>query len=125
MISNMGVDTKNVFRADRLRRLREQHGWSQRELGRRCGFGDSQIRKYENSAIEPTATNLKIMADELGVSADYLLSATDDPIEHIEDGRIDQDEQALLETLRREGWLGVAHLSVERLYKASGSAVGN
>ena len=109
--------TKIAFRADRLRRLREQHGWSQRELCRRCGFSEVQIRNYENGQVDPSSTYLKAMAEQLGVSTDYLLGATDNHQEHINDGLIDEDERTVLETLRREGWLGLARLSIERASK--------
>lgn len=109
------MDTKNAFRSDRLRRLREQNGWSQRELARRCGFSDALIRNYEGGKVDPSATYLKVMADQFGVSTDYLLSATDDPQGHMGSDLIDHDEQVVLETFRRDGWLGLARLGMERL----------
>jgi transcriptional regulator with XRE-family HTH domain len=103
--------------AERLRTLREQHGWSQRELGRRCNIAESMIQRYERGLSEPVASNLSIIAEQLGVSVDYLLGRTDNPQEHVSHSQITDQEWAILETFRREGWLGVAHLSVEKLAK--------
>lgn len=70
---------KSALRTDRLKALREQHGWTQRELSQRCGLGDSQINKYESGLHDPSATYLKLIAEQLGVSTDYLLGLTDHP----------------------------------------------
>ncbi|MEP7284851.1 MAG: helix-turn-helix transcriptional regulator [Chloroflexota bacterium] len=70
---------KSALRVDRLRVLREQRGWSQRELAQHAGLGDTQINKYETGMHDPSATSVKAIAEQLGVSADYLLGLTDHP----------------------------------------------
>ncbi|MEP7284378.1 MAG: helix-turn-helix transcriptional regulator [Chloroflexota bacterium] len=67
------------MRTDRLKTLREQRGWTQRELAQRAGIGDSQINKYEAGSHDPSATSIKSIAEQLGVSTDYLLGLTDHP----------------------------------------------
>jgi transcriptional regulator with XRE-family HTH domain len=109
--------TLTAIRIDRLRELREKRGWSQRELGRRCGIGDSQINKYELGAIDPSAKYLGIMADQLEVSADYLLGRTNDPHFIVTEDSLAGEERAILEAYRREGWAGVARLLAEHLAK--------
>jgi len=106
-----------TLRADRIRTLREQRGWSQRELAHLCGLGDTQIFKYENGHSDPSSTNLGLIADQLGVSVDFLLDRTDDPRGHFDDGNLNADEHDVLAIYRRDGWPGVAHLSIERLAK--------
>jgi transcriptional regulator with XRE-family HTH domain len=103
--------------AERIRLARTNRGWGQRELARRCGLGEAQIYKYEHEQAEPVASNLAIIAEQLGVSADYLLGRTDDPNQHVGYGQITDEERAVLETLRREGWAGIAHLGVDRMAK--------
>jgi transcriptional regulator with XRE-family HTH domain len=104
-----------AFRADRLRHLREQQGWSQRELGRRCGFSDALIRKYESESIEPSASALKKMAEELRVNADYLLGMSDDSSMRPKLNGLDEAELAMIENYRRDGWIGVLSLVTEKL----------
>lgn len=102
---------------ERLRKLREQKGFSQRELGRLCGFSATQIYKYENGQSDPTSDSLSVIADCLDVSADFLLGKTDDPRGHLGDNELNDDEQVVLNTFRREGWSGVVRLGVEHLSK--------
>lgn len=95
--------------------LREQRGWSRRELSRRCGIGEAQIGKYESNQSDITATNLKIIADEFGVSIDYLLGASDVLGRTMGDITLSKDEQDLITTLRHDGWIGIIHLGAERV----------
>ncbi len=108
------MSQKLTWRIDRLRALRERQGWSQRELGRRSGILETLVAKYERNLNEPGASELRQIAQALGVSADYLLGTTDDPQGHVGDGTLDTDEQAMIDTYRREGWPGVASLSVDK-----------
>jgi transcriptional regulator with XRE-family HTH domain len=73
------MSAKPKLQIDRLRHARQELGWSQRELARRCGLGDAQVNKYENGHTDPSATYLGIIAIALGVSSDYLLGMTDNP----------------------------------------------
>ena len=111
------MGSQRALRIDRLRQLREEHGWSQRELARLCGFGDAQIRKYEIGMSDPSATYLKLMADHLGVSTDYLLGNTDNPHIHLGNNDLSSEEIIIVETFRRDGWSGVIRLSAEHVTK--------
>ena len=111
------AEVKFALRADRLRALREEHGWSQRELARLCGFGEGQVRKYELEGNDPSSTHLKRMAELLGVSLDFLVGLTDDPRGHVGDGTLTYDEENILGTFRRDGWSGVFKLGAERIAK--------
>lgn len=56
-----------------LRMLREKHGISQEELGRRVGRAGSVISNYENNIKIPTLDVLTTMARIYDVSLDYLV----------------------------------------------------
>ena len=111
------VSVEITLRIDRLRELRERYGWSQREFARVCGLGLAQIGRYENGTNDPSATHLKNMAEKLGVSTDYLLGLSDDPRGQLGDTELNEQERAVLEVLRRDGWVGVIHLAADRLTK--------
>ncbi len=97
--------------------MREQRGYSRRELARLCGLAESVISKYESGSSEPNIESLKLIAETLTVSADYLLGLTDDPHGHIGDGQIAAEEQAMIDTFRRDGWAGVARLGLDKVTK--------
>lgn len=111
------LETSIKLNTERLRSLREQRGWSQRELARRCGFGETQIGKYEAGTVDPSATNLGLLAEVFEVSTDYLLGRTDSPHTHIAENELDEDETVMVKLYRREGWPGVLRLGVERISK--------
>lgn len=71
--------TEITLRGDRIRALRERLGWSQRELGEKSGIGLQQIHRYESGKSDPLASALKAVAQQLGVTTDYLLGLSDDP----------------------------------------------
>lgn len=62
----------NLF-ADRLRKLRNEHDWSQEELGKRINVTKVSISGYENGNRSPDTETLQKIADVLDVSVDYLL----------------------------------------------------
>lgn len=106
-----------ALKIERLREYREKKGWSQRELARLCGLGETQIHKYEMGQSDPLSTTLKLIADQLHVSVDFLLGGTDDPLGHLGDSALSQEEKLMLETFRLSGWPGVIRLGGERLSK--------
>ncbi|MEW8957827.1 MAG: helix-turn-helix transcriptional regulator [Moorella sp. (in: firmicutes)] len=64
---------------ERLKKLREDKGLSQREIARLLGFAPSTIAMYETNKRTPDPETLQKLADFFGVSVDYLLGRTDDP----------------------------------------------
>ena len=97
--------------------MREQRGLTQRELSRRCDLSDSMVQKYETGVNDPTSYILKLIAEQLEVSVDYLLGMTDDPHIQVREPSLDDNERTILEIYRREGWTGVIRLGAERLSK--------
>ena len=58
---------------DRLRRAREYRGWSQGELADKAKLQPSAISHFETGARKPSFDNLRLLADTLDVTTDYLL----------------------------------------------------
>jgi len=57
----------------RLRTAREYRGLSQSELAVRSGLQPSAISHFETGARKPSFDNLRLLADALDVTTDYLL----------------------------------------------------
>ena len=64
---------------DNIRRLRELHELTQRELGKIAGVSDKAVSTWENGIKTPRMTAIKQMAEFFGVSAGDLLA--DEPPE--------------------------------------------
>lgn len=92
---------EKVFRGDRLKQAREQHGWSQQDLGERFGSSKMNIYRYEAGIIEPTPLQITRLALELDVTTDWLLGLVDDPHGYRQPTQpITPDEQRFLDSLR-------------------------
>jgi transcriptional regulator with XRE-family HTH domain len=103
---------RNFLRVERLRGLREKRGLTQRAFADLCGMSQTQIFRYEGGHSEPSVESLAMMAQVLGVSADYLIGLSDDPGGYSA-YQLTEDEGNLLNALRNEGWFGALKLSVE------------
>jgi transcriptional regulator with XRE-family HTH domain len=103
------------LRVDRLQNLREQKGWSRRELAVRCGIGANMVYKYEALQTEPTTSSLKKLAEMLDVSSDYLLGLSDNPHGQYGHGTLTVEDEAILQTFHREGWAGLLHMGTDYL----------
>lgn len=57
----------------KIKKLRDEKGFSQSDLEKRCGVSSKLLSKYENERIMPTADTLKKIAEGLEISADYLI----------------------------------------------------
>lgn len=88
------------MRGDRLRRHREEQGYTQEELSEMLGIGVTQVWRYENEKSEPTSGILSKLVKALDVSADYLLGLTDEPKGFI-DVEVTPQERRALEAFRR------------------------
>jgi transcriptional regulator with XRE-family HTH domain len=65
--------------ADRLRRAREDRGWSQVELSKRSGVHAMLLSRIETKAKKDVnAATLRKLAQALRVSGDYLLGLKDE-----------------------------------------------
>ena len=58
---------------EEIKKLRRAKGWTQKQLGEKCGMVDSAIRKYELGIMNPKIVNLKRIADALEVPVEVLV----------------------------------------------------
>ncbi len=82
-----------------------------------CNLASNMIYRYENDLSDPTSGSLKIIAEKLNTSADYLIGLSDNPALRLLEVDLDSEEQNMVDTFRREGWPGVIRLGGERLSK--------
>lgn len=62
---------------ERLRMLREEHGFTQQHLAEVLNLSSGAVSHYENGTNEPTIETLIRIADVLNVSIDYLVGTAD------------------------------------------------
>jgi transcriptional regulator with XRE-family HTH domain len=62
---------------ERLRIAREYCGLSQGDLAKRSGLQPSAISHFETGTRKPSFDNLRLLADTLDVTTDYLLGRVD------------------------------------------------
>ena len=68
----------NLTFGERLRDLRVQQKMSQADLGQLIGVQATHIGRYEREESRPTAKYLKLLADCLDVSADFLFDGVEE-----------------------------------------------
>lgn len=61
---------------DRIRMHRARLHLSQAALGHKIGLSTNGVSLIERGTVDPRASKICILADALGVSADYLLGRT-------------------------------------------------
>jgi len=59
--------------AKRLRKAREEVGYSQKQLGLRVGLSDKSISMYEKGTVYPPISNLLKIAKELKKEISYFV----------------------------------------------------
>ncbi len=76
---------KPILDTERLRKIRESKGWSKNVASQEMGLLQSAYLRYENGVTSPSYSVMKIMAQTLGTTVDYLVGKTDDssPSEYI------------------------------------------
>jgi transcriptional regulator with XRE-family HTH domain len=72
----------------RVKTLRKQRGWSQRELARRIGVVFSQINKYEGGFNVPPVEKLAELAEVLDTSIDFLVTGDETEARPIHNKRL-------------------------------------
>lgn len=73
-------EVRTAFGA-RVKALRKQRGWTQKELAAKLGVRPAHLNKYESGLHAPPIEKLAELAGILGVSLDYLV--TGDPAEGV------------------------------------------
>jgi transcriptional regulator with XRE-family HTH domain len=64
---------------DRVRDLRLKHRLSQTKFGERIGVSQQVIHQWESSKTNPDPSSVSKLAEEFGVTTDYLLGVVDVP----------------------------------------------
>ena len=62
----------------RIKELRLEKGWSQRELARRINASPKTVNFWENDVNEPSASFVIALANAFECTTDYLLAREDD-----------------------------------------------
>ena len=63
----------------KIRKARNNTGFTQKEVEKETGIKQSALTKYENGKLEPDLEKLGILADFYGVSVDWLLGTRGGP----------------------------------------------
>lgn len=69
----------SVF-SQRLKQLRKKSNMLQKDVANKLGITESAYGYYEQGRREPSNETLKQLANIFGVTTDYLLGITDDPM---------------------------------------------
>ena len=93
---------KETF-AQRLKSLRTEHGFSQRDIAHRLNVVQVSYLRWEQGKTEPNINNICELSRLFGVTADYLLGNTDesDMVEANAEPSYTADEKKLLESYRQ------------------------
>lgn len=118
-MSSNPTQEASYLRIDRLRAARERRGLSQRELSKLLEIGDNQINKYENGGAEPSLRVLYRIAEQLGVTADYLIGLSDAPHGYTS-AELRTDERQLLDAYTRGDVTTLNKLAIDRLRMLEG-----
>lgn len=68
---------------EKIRIARSKKGMSQQDLSQMAGTHQKNISKYEKDLVIPSATTLKVIAEALDVTTDYLLGNEENTIKDI------------------------------------------
>lgn len=78
----MGFESiKTEIFADRLKNVRDERGFTQKELGSKVGLTKATISKYENKINPPKLHHAHCLAKALNVSFNWLIGYSDDRYE--------------------------------------------
>ena len=58
----------------RVKELRKEKGWTQKQLGNKIGVTYAQLNKYEGGTNAPPLDKLMLLASALETTADYLIT---------------------------------------------------
>ena len=88
---------------NRMRELRQEHGWTQAQLGKRISVSKSTISEYESEKHQLDPPTICALCDLFGCTADYLLgrSLSPAPVMSSQDALVLEAYHALPPELRR------------------------
>ena len=86
---------------ERIRKAREELGFTQEYLADKIGVSTLQINRYERDKNQPTGEILAKISLTLSVSSDYLIGLTDNPGSVALANNLSPLERVVLSALRR------------------------
>lgn len=89
------------LQGERLRKLRDDASYTQEELAEKLRVHPRQIHRYESGATDPNGEIVARIAKVFGVTTDYLLGLTDDPLGRIDESDLSPLERRLIAAFRR------------------------
>lgn len=104
---------------DRLRRIREQRGYTQDELAELLDVGQQQIHRWETNKSDPSTDAIAGLAQILGVTADYLLGLVEDPGQRLQEKEfaLAPEERKVVQAIRN-GNFAMLFQSLAKLVKS-------
>lgn len=84
---------------ERLKMLRLEKGFTQKQLATMLGVGRTTISEYESGNITPKQDGLLLLSEILNVSVDYLTGVSDNPFSKY--NRNDDYEMCVEEQIKR------------------------
>ena len=84
---------------DRIKELRNNHTWTQQELGDRLGVSKQSVSNWENGNIMPSIDVLVRMSDLFQTTTDYILNRENDLTLDITD--LDPEQKAMVQRMVR------------------------
>jgi transcriptional regulator with XRE-family HTH domain len=73
------MDSKQI--GARIKALREQRGWTLREMNRRVGLSPSYFSRLEDGYTDPRLADLKLIADAFGVPLSTVVGEVETSVE--------------------------------------------
>lgn len=80
---------------ERLKSLREDNDYKQKEIADKIGIGLRTYQKYESEEIEPKVSVLSFLAQLYGCTIDYILGRTNHPREGISEFAINNKKVSI------------------------------
>jgi len=87
-----------MINGKRLLELRESHGYSREKLAELIKIGSTQIYRYEKGDSDATAEIVARLAQTFGVTSDYLIGISDNPLGY--DQKLSAHELRIINLLR-------------------------
>ena len=84
---------------ERIKELRNNHTWTQQELGDRLGVSKQSVSNWENGNIMPSIDILVRMSDLFQTTTDYILNRENDLTLDITD--LDAEQKAMIQRMVR------------------------
>ncbi len=104
---------------ERIKQLRQSKNYSQAQLAGLLSVSEQQVYRWEKGQNEPAGEHLVRLAQEFGITTDYLLGASDDPLPRLTNEDLSVMERKLV-TAARNGQIVEALETLTAMSKQAG-----